>query len=56
MFLLLILCIWKHLLQRCCEETSMFVWGPDSQSPEFGTVWHWRPPDIHIFHTDPSPV
>ena len=24
------------------------------RSPEFGTVLHWRPPDIHIFHTDPS--
>ena len=25
-----------------------------TRSPEFGTVLHWRPPDVHIFHTDPS--
>ena len=22
-----------------------------AQSPEIGTVLHWRPPDVHIFHT-----
>ena len=22
--------------------------------PEIDTVLHWRPPDIHMFHTDPS--
>ena len=27
-----------------------------TRSPEFGTVLHWRPPDVHIFHTDPSLV
>ena len=25
-----------------------------TRSPEFGTVLHWRHPDVHIFHTDPS--
>ena len=25
-----------------------------TRSPEFGTVLHWRPPDVHIFHTDQS--
>ena len=24
------------------------------RSPEIGTILHWRPPDVHIFHTDPS--
>ena len=24
------------------------------RSPEFATVLHWQPPDVHIFHTDPS--
>ena len=24
------------------------------RNPEISTVLHWRPPDIHIFHTDPS--
>ena len=23
------------------------------QSPEIDTVLHWRPPVVHIFHTDP---
>ena len=27
-----------------------------TRSPECGTVLHWRPPDVHIFHTDPSLV
>ena len=27
-----------------------------SRSPGIGTVLHWRPLDIHIFHTDPSLV
>ena len=27
-----------------------------TRSPEFGTVLHWRHPDVHIFHTDPSLV
>ena len=27
-----------------------------TRSPEFGMVLHWRPPDVHIFHTDPSLV
>ena len=26
----------------------------NTRSPEFGTVLHWQPPDVHIFHTDPS--
>ena len=26
------------------------------RSPEIGTVLHWRLPDVHIFHTDPSLV
>ena len=39
------------------EEMSMFVWDVlKSLSPEFGTVLHWRPPDVHIFPTDPSLV
>ena len=25
-----------------------------TQNPGIGTVLHWRPPDVHIFHTDPS--
>ena len=25
-----------------------------TRSPEFGTVLHWRPPDVHILDTDPS--
>ena len=25
------------------------------RSPEMGTFLHWQPPDVHIFHTDPSP-
>ena len=27
-----------------------------TQSPKIGTVLHWQPPDVHIFHTDPSLV
>ena len=27
-----------------------------TRSPGIGTVLHWRPPDIHIFGTDPSLV
>ena len=26
------------------------------RNPGIGTVLHWRPPDVHIFHTDPSLV
>ena len=25
-----------------------------TQSPGIGTVLHWQPPDVHIFHTDQS--
>ena len=28
----------------------MFVWGElKCGSPKYGTVLHWRPPDVHIF-------
>ena len=27
-----------------------------TRSPGIGTVLHWRPPDVHIFDTDPSLV
>ena len=27
-----------------------------TRSPEIGKVLHWRPPDVDIFHTDPSLV
>ena len=30
----------------------MFVWGVLKRG--IGTVLHWQPPDVHIFHTDPS--
>ena len=26
------------------------------RNPGIGTVLHWRHPDVHIFHTDPSLV
>ena len=32
----------------------MFVWSV--LKPGIGTVLHWRPPDVHIFHTDQSLV
>ena len=33
----------------------MFGWGcTKMRSPEIGMVWHWRPPDLHIFDIDPS--
>ena len=25
-----------------------------TQSPKIGAILHWRPPDVHIFHIDPS--
>ena len=32
----------------CCLECTK------TRSPGIGIVLHWRPPDIHIFGTDPS--
>ena len=32
----------------CCLECTK------TRSPGIGTVLHWRPPDVHIFGTDPS--
>ena len=32
----------------------MFVWGVLKCSLGIGTVFHWRPPDVHIFGTDSS--
>ena len=33
----------------------MFGWGGTKmRSPIIGLVLHWRPPHVHIFHTDPS--
>ena len=35
----------------------MFVWDVLKHGVTgIGTVLHWRAPDVHIFHTDPSLV
>ena len=35
---------------------NVYVWlgCTKTQSSKIGVVLHWQPPDVHIFHTDPS--
>ena len=34
---------------------NLHIWmgSTKMRSPEIGTVLHWRPSDVDIFHTDP---
>ena len=37
-------------------NVHVWLWYTKTQTPEIDTVLHWRPPNVHIRHTDPSLV